>query len=396
MNNKDKKALLHLVLLPGIGSTIVYKICRGLLFQQDPNAVADDIFQNIEVLRTLPFSSLYFYSSAQLQQVFGISVSLADKIMLGLQDTALVDQELATVHDHGIWLCSILDDAYPSLLRTIYMPPLILYVKGRLPCAEDKTIAFVGSRAADPYAAQVIDYLVPPLVQEGWNIISGGAIGVDTLAHKVVVQNGGKTVAVLGSGLLNLYPRSNKKLFDAIVAQGGAVVSPFSLYAEPMKGNFPARNRIIAGLSQGTVVVRAAKKSGALITAQFCLEQGRQVFTVPGSIFDELSQGCHQLLVQGAKAVTHPNDIFEEFGEKLSYYLAATNAASLSDQAGAQFPLKHDEEDPILRTLTGALTFDELSLKTGLSFDDLQDKLFHLQLLGKVKQNFAGFWEKNL
>ena len=392
MSNNDKKTLLHLELISGIGSAVVHKICRGLLQQKEPNAYNDDVFLSAARLQTLPFSSLYEYSILSLQKTFGFSVSLAEKIKLGLQDKAMLDQELEEINANEISLYTVLDDDYPPLLRTIYLPPLVLYVNGELPTVEKKHIAFVGSRDADSYAKKVVDYLVPPLVQQGWYIVSGGAVGVDTLAHQAALQQNGRTIAVLGSGILNPYPALNKDLFDEIVEQEGAVISSFPLHAFPQKQNFPARNRIIAGLSQGTVVVRAASKSGALITAQFSLEQGRHVFAVPGSIFDELSQGCHKLLMQGAKPVSEPNDILEEFGDQAIRF----NGSSLTflDKQETLEQTCNENEDPIMCHVVVPITFDELCLKTGLDFDDLQDKLFQLQLSGKIKQNFAGFWEK--
>lgn len=399
--SENRKALLHLFLISGIGSVTVYKICRGLLKQIAPHSWGGDVFQHAQLLQKLPFSSLYTYSSGSLQKTFGISVKLADEIVEGLANSAVLERELVAADDIDAQIITILDDDYPSSLRHIYMPPLVLYVKGILPTAEKKMIAFVGSRNADEYGISVVQNILPPLVQQGWHIVSGGALGIDALSHRTTLQMGGATISVLGSGLLRLYPAENKRLFKDIVEHEGAVVSPFPLRCDPAKGTFPARNRVISGLSMGTVVVRAARRSGALITARFALEQGRHVFVVPGNVFHTLSHGCHKLLKQGAIPVTSAADILEEFGEQVEPIQQTIHVASYAKNEPSK---KHEEfrpkniseklQDPLLLHLAAACSFDDLEVKTGLSFDDLQDKLFQLQLSGKVKQNFAGYWEK--
>jgi DNA processing protein len=230
---------------------------------------------------------------------------------------------------------------------------------------------------------------VPRLVEQDWEIISGGAAGVDCMAHKETLDCGGKTIAVFGSGLLHAYPTENKSLFRSIVQNNGILVSPFPLNAQPSKWNFPARNRIISGLSQGCLVVQAAKKSGALITAQFGLDQGKQIFALPGLIDNELSAGCHKLIQQGAKLVTDVCDILEEFGEKIVIkeppYAKATG--------GKEKPADKKPTDPILKHITTPISIDELSNKTSLDLSELQNKLFMLQIEGKIRQNIVGLWE---
>jgi DNA processing protein len=251
-----------------------------------------------------------------------------------------------------------------------------------------KNIAIVGARKSNFYADDVIKDLVPELIKNDFSIVSGGALGVDSRAHEQTLKSGGKTIAVFGSGLLNPYPLKNKDLFREIVKSGGTLVSPFPLLMEPRKGNFPARNRVIAGLSKGCIVVQAAKKSGALITAQFALEQGRHVFAIPGSIKDELSVGCHEIIKQGAKLVGGIDDILEEFG------FVPYNAAE-EILKGVKDAKRVDEEvECILYNLQSACSIDELSVKTKLDLVFLQDKLFELQIAGKVEQNITGMWER--
>ncbi len=177
------------------------------------------------------------------------------------------------------------------------------------------------------------------------------------------------------------YPWENRNLFREVVEKGGTLVSPFPLTLKPFPGNFPARNRIISGLSRGCIVIQAAKKSGALITARFALEQGRQVFAVPGSIFDNLSVGCHRLIAEGARLASSFEDILEEFGEAVQ--------KKSSDKVGTT-----ENADPVLECLREALSIDELTLKLNMDVATLQDRLFELQLKGKAQQNFAGYWER--
>ena len=232
--------------------------------------------------------------------------------------TSLLDEELALLEKHSITLLTPFDNNFPEDLKQIHHPPMVLYCKGAPIEPAAKRLAIVGSRKANDYAKQVIQSLVPSLVEHGWAIVSGGAEGADTMAHQAVLDAGGNTIAVLGAGLLTPpFPASNKQLFERMVAHGGTLVSPFSLRTPADRTTFPQRNRIISGLSLGSVVVQAAQRSGALITARFALEQGRQVFAVPGLVNDDLSYGSHHLIKQGAKLVSTVSDIFEEFGESL-------------------------------------------------------------------------------
>jgi DNA processing protein len=271
-----------------------------------------------------------------------------------------------------------------------------LYYKGKLP--SKKTMAIVGARAAGKYANQVTNHLVEGLASHGWVIVSGGAYGVDTMAHKKAVECKAPTVVVLGSGLLQPYPFSNKKLFDDAVLGGGAVISSFSLNTGPQRGNFPARNRIISGLSQGCIVVAAGQKSGSLITAQCALEEGRHVFAVPGPIDDPLSVGCHWLLGQGAKLVGSVNDVLEEFGGAIAHEkknVFRTQSQNIPTKHSVVSAKRDTTGNPIVDALDMPRSLDDISSRTGESISELQFKLFDLQIEGKVKQNFAGLWERS-
>jgi len=359
--------ILHLSLISGIGPATIKSI--------------------LEKVNRVDLEKIYSYSSSDFYAM-GIAFERSIKIVAGLKDRSLLDKELELIKKHSISWCAVGSPEYPQLLQTIEQPPAILYYQGSHIFNETNTMAFVGARKADAYARLVVDKLVTPLVDFGWTIVSGGAMGTDSFVHDKVVKLGGKTIAVLGSGLLHWYPAVNYQLFHEIIQSGGMIVSCFSLQTQPIPSNFPARNRIIAGLSQGTVVVQAAKKSGALITADFALEQGREVFAVPGSIEHGLHDGCHYLIQQGAKLVTSAQDILSEVGFSVT----------LPDQQNTQMQLPLSavpvDEKVILDASLRAVSVEELLRVTNLSFDDLMQKLFDLSLEGKISQDIMGLWKR--
>ncbi len=212
---------------------------------------------------------------------------------------------------------NIKDKNYPELLKEIYDPPQTLYVNGQLKAKEKYPLAVVGTRKVSLYGQKTTRSLVKTLAQAGFTIISGLALGVDGIAHQTTLDVGGRTIAVLGSSLDIIYPSSHQQLAQKIIESNGVIVSEYEPKTRPSKWTFPARNRIVAGLSLGTLVIEAPKKSGALITARFALEQGREVFAVPGSVYNKNSDGCNLLIKMGAKPVTKPEDILESFNLKL-------------------------------------------------------------------------------
>lgn len=205
------------------------------------------------------------------------------------------------------------DNAYPQRLLEIYDPPSILYSRGKMIPADNLSIAIVGSRHATRYGIKMASQLARGLSMAGITIISGLARGVDAAAHQAALESGGRTIAVLGGGHLKLYPADHATLADEI-AHDGAVISESPPDIPPHSGSFPRRNRIISGLSLGVIVVEAAKRSGALISARLAMEQGREVFAVPGRIDNRMSQGCHKLIQDGAKLVNSVDDVLEELG----------------------------------------------------------------------------------
>lgn len=394
----SKNFILHLTLIEGITPTVIKKI-----IQSQRSGVQT--------------SDLYHLSAFDWMNYFGISEKYAHLLVAGLSHMALLEKELDLIEKHKIKLMTIADESYPVLLKEIHSPPTVLYYLGQAWPA-DKCLAVVGARKGNEYGQHIINAIVPDLVAAGYTIISGGASGIDAMAHKAALACGGKTIAILGSGLLKPYPSQNKSLFKRIVDSGGIVASSYPLLMEPLSINFPARNRIVTGLSQGCLVVQAAQKSGALISVHCALEQGREVFAVPGVFDDSLSAGCHEIIQQGAKLIMNSADILSEFGEKVVpadkqilkqqvLFADASNSSILfedkkprASECEKKVVVKDDVvaekysevQQKIIIACRQPVSFEDILCATQLSFEQVQSELFTLQLDGIVSQDFTGIW----
>ena len=222
-----------------------------------------------------------------------------------------IERELELISEYGCQVVTLYDDAYPEYLKEIDTPPLVLYIRGELTPEDSLNLSIVGSRDAKDYGRKVSYRLSYQLAQRGLTVVSGLARGIDTSAHRGALEAGGRTIAVMGSGLSFIYPATNRDLAEKIM-ESGALISEFPMEVKPKPRNFPRRNRIISGLTLGTVVVEASNRSGALITARLAGEQGREVFAVPGEIFSELSTGTHKLINSGAKLINTVDDLLNE------------------------------------------------------------------------------------
>lgn len=287
-----------------------------------------------------------------------------------------LDAYLQQCKQAEIEIATFEDSQYPAKLKEIYDPPPVLYYRGRLVESDQLSIAVVGTRKMTPYGARIVRKLVPELVKAGLTIVSGLALGIDGLAHQITIETGGRTLAVLGSGLDQIYPPEHQNLYQAII-KNGAVISTFPPTTPPEKSNFPARNRIISGLSEGTLVVEAGQRSGALITADQALEQNRQVFAVPGNIFYPLSQGTNELLQKGAKLVVSTRDILEELG------IYITDDYRDIDQ---KIRLTNTEKRIVQLLEREELSSDQLFAKMDLSIQELNALLLELELKGLIVQ----------
>ncbi len=273
----------------------------------------------------------------------------------------------------SIKLCSLEEPEYPALLTCSFRPPQVLFYRGTLP-EHDKLIGIVGARRASVYGKNAAERLAHDVAAAGFWVISGAARGIDTAAHRGALA-AGKTVAVLGCGVDVVYPPENAALLDEI-ARAGCVISEYAPGTQPHAAFFPARNRIISGMSRGVVVVEAAEKSGALITADFALEEGRDVFAVPGSIFSAASQGAHRLIKQGAKLVERAADILEEYGQT-------------DGQRKPDMPDLTAAEQAVYDSLTydTLLTVEEIVIKTGMLPSTAAYIVLQLELRGLVAEH---------
>jgi DNA processing protein len=277
------------------------------------------------------------------------------------------------------------DSHYPPVLLQTADPPLLLYAQGRVDLLQQRSLAIVGSRNASPQGVDNARSFAAHMSRQGWTIVSGLAFGIDGAAHEGGLAGPGSTVAVVGTGLDRVYPARHRALAHRI-ASAGVLVSEFSPGTPPLAENFPQRNRIIAGLSRGTLVVEAALQSGSLITARLAAEAGREVFAVPGSIHSPLSRGCHALIRQGAKLVESAADILEEL--QASAREAPTAAIELPAEDA-------DEADPLLEALGhDPVSLDALGARTGWSTQELSARLLELELEDQVARLPGGLYQR--
>lgn len=322
-------------------------------------------------------------SDEQLLEVDGISRRLVKAIRQHNISDA-VRKELDLAAQKGYQIVTLSDPEYPPLLLQIPDPPPFFYVFGNLSGAA-KSIAIVGSRNPTRYGISTSFQLCKDLASLKITVVSGMARGIDTAAHEGALTGGGKTIAVLGSGLEQVYPSENQKLFRRI-SESGAVISEFPLNAHPEAYHFPIRNRVISGISLGTVVVEAGQKSGALITARFALEQDREVFAVPGNIHSFKSSGAHKLIKEGAKLVENVKDIIEELPQLIQKHLAKEMFPR--EQIPDNLPPLLPEESLVFKSLgLYPVHIDELVRKLSIQPGKLSSILLQLELKGIVRQS---------
>lgn len=314
----------------------------------------------------------------ELAQVPEIRRDVVRAIMGGKVD---VTEELERIKRHKIDIITLNDESYPESLKAIYDPPPLLYVKGKIKREDRNAIAIVGSRRATTYGRLTAQRLSSQLAAQGITIVSGMARGIDSEAHKGALAVGGRTVAILGCGIDVVYPPENRALEERI-ASSGAVITEFPFGTRPFAGNFPKRNRIISGLSLGVIIVEAAQKSGALITARLALEQGREVFAVPGSATSPYSKGTHNLIKEGAKLVGDIDDILEELESLIQVRRGKEKEAK-------EFlkPVLLKEEEIIYGLITQEPKhIDFLIQESKLSAQKVTGILMNLQLKGLIKE----------
>jgi DNA processing protein len=291
--------------------------------------------------------------------------------------------ELKRISDFGCHVLISSDEHYPAMLREIYDPPIVLYVKGELTAKDKNSVAMVGSRQTTHYGIETARKLAYQLAYVGVTVVSGGARGIDTAAHQGALSAKGRTIAVLGTGINLVFPTENAELFERIAANG-AIMTQFPFNRPADKQSFPIRNRIVAGMTLGTVVVEANATSGALITANMAVEAGRQIFAVPGRIDSPRSKGCHELIKKGAKLCEGVEDILSEF----EYLFPTSNRPPSPGQTGVLPSLELSENEKRVYDALGdeSLSTDDVIRKCGLPSSAVSVALFSLEMKRAVKQ----------
>jgi DNA processing protein len=309
-----------------------------------------------------------------------VKMDVATEIGRGIADE-VVDPALVWLEDNNNHVVTLADDDYPKALLNIPDPPLLLYVKGRLDLLNRSTLAVVGSRSATPQGIHNAEAFAKSLSDAGLCIISGLAHGIDAAAHRGALRGQGGSIAIVGTGLDKVYPAANRDLAHSL-AQHGTLISEFPLGTPPLAANFPRRNRLISGMSLGCLVVEASLQSGSLITARLALEQGREVFAIPGSIHAPQSKGCHALLKQGAKLVETAQDILEELG-------GVTGTFALPSSGP-------DDANPLVLEHFGfvPVDVDTLSSRCGLTIAELSAMLLTLELSGHICALPGGLYQR--
>ncbi|MFQ5862990.1 MAG: DNA-processing protein DprA [Candidatus Brocadiales bacterium] len=358
--NEESKALLHLSLTKGIGTT-TYR----MLLERFGSASAV-----LNARRT------------ELEGIPGIGTKLADELTRS-RNNVNIDKELALAQEHGVNIVPYTHEDYPHNLRAIYDPPLVLYIKGKLNPSDVLSMAIVGSRRCTYYGQSQSKRLARLLGQSGFTIVSGLARGIDTVAHQGALEVGARTITVMGCGLGRVYPRENRELAERISCQG-AVVSELPMLTPPSDKNFPPRNRLISGLSLGVVVVEASQRSGALITAHWALEQGKEVFAVPGQVDSPYSRGTHRLLKEGAKLVEDVNDIIEELGPLAETLSICDEKEEVQDPRSLAL---NSQEKKIFSLLSSQpKTIDEITEESQLPASNVASTLMILEIRKLIKQ----------
>lgn len=345
------------------------------------------------LINALGSARAVFEADAATLTATGLCTLKAIHNFLGNRDARMPQKIDYFCRHHSVELLAYTDAAYPQSLQNLSDKPLVLYIKGTLPEAP-YALAIVGSRRCTEYGVRAAACFAQAMTREGIPIISGGAKGIDTAAHEACLQAGGMTVAVLGCGLDIAYPPENARLF-ARIAERGALVSEYPPGVPPIAANFPARNRIIVGLSQAVLVAEAGKRSGAVITANIAADEGREVYCVPGNIFDGSSIGCHELIRTGAKLVDMPQDILDD---KRSWQQAMNRRItqpSIFDCAPqkpkpAPAPVTTELGAKLLALLqAGALSLEKLTEQSGAAFAAVSMELLDLQAAGLVATDQA-------
>jgi len=382
MLSADTKSLIHLNLIPGIGNHTIRRLLAA--FGSAEKSIAA--------------------TSAELAQIDGLTPDVRQQLIDG-RSRAPLAQELQLIEQHQCHIVTINDDTYPPLLKQIDDPPVLLYITGDFPLQHTPSIAIVGSRSPTEYGKTTSQQLSYQLAERGITVVSGFARGIDTCVHRGALEAGGRTVAVFGCGLSIIYPETNRGLAAEII-ESGALVSEFPMTMPPRGKNFPRRNRVISGLTLGTLVVEASERSGSLITARHAAEQGREVFAVPGQIFSGVSRGTHSLINQGATLINSVDDLLDALPQNYTQILGGESLeppsakqpdkivrpqsvekrSTPTPQPKANLNLTPDEQTVLSAMGAASVHIDEITRVTQLPIGKVSSLLVMLELKGIVQQ----------
>ncbi len=378
MGVSDREAVLALNLVPGLGPTLTNRCVQAM---GSPQAVLGA-------------------TARELGGIKGIGAKSADGIRHAIDrlvDDRVVQRELELVEQHNATVLTVVDSGYPRLLRHIPDPPPVLYVQGEIREDDALALAIVGTRRCTAYGREQADRFSALCAQAGLCIVSGGAWGVDAAAHRAAMRVNGRTIAVLGSGLAVPYPAEHAELFNTIAGEGrGAVVSELPMAAPPRPEQFPRRNRIISGLSLGTLVIEAPTGSGAMITARLAAEEhGREVMALPGRVDSRSSAGCHKMVREGwATLVTNAADVLDALGETgqlLKVGLGEEQSGAEPQRPAVQTASLTETQRQLVESLGQARPLDQLAAATGLPVSTIQADLTMLEIRGVVRRD-NGRW----
>ena len=391
MLSAETKSLIHLNLIPGIGNHTIRRLLAA--FGSAEKSLAA--------------------TSEELAQIDGLTPDVRQHLIDG-RSRAPLAQELELIEQHQCHIVTLNDESYPPLLKQISDPPVLLYITGQLPIVDTLSVAIVGSRSPTEYGKTISQQLSHQLAARGITVVSGFARGIDTCAHRGALEAGGRTVAVFGCGLSIMYPETNQALAAEMI-KSGALVSEFPMTMPPRGANFPRRNRVISGLTLGTLVVEASDRSGSLITARHAAEQGREVFAVPGQIFSNVSRGTHSLINQGATLINSVDDILDALpqdytgilrqepttrqptpgpdrGSKRSdkttrpQSVEAKSTPASQSNTQAELNLTPDEQAVLATMDASSIHIDQIARDTQLPIGKVSSLLVMLELKGIVQQ----------
>ena len=386
MLSADTKSLIHLNLIPGIGNHTIRRLLAA--FGSAEKSLAA--------------------TSEELAQIDGLTPDVRQQLIDGRSHAPLA-QELELIEQHQCHIVTINDDAYPPLLKQINDPPVLLYIIGEFPLQDAPSIAIVGSRSPTEYGKTISHQLSHQLAERGITVVSGFARGIDTCVHRGALEAGGRTVAVFGCGLSIIYPETNRALATEII-ESGALISEFPMTMPPRGNNFPRRNRVISGLTLGTLVVEASDRSGSLITARHAADQGREVFAVPGQIFSNVSRGTHSLINQGATLINSVDDLLDALPQNYTKILggespeptrqpppskrpdkavrpqSAEEKSAPVPQPKAELNLTPDEQTVLSTMDASSIHIDQIARVTQLPIGKVSSLLVMLELKGVVQQ----------